>query len=139
MVYRLHDLSTFPFVVLKSDACVPGFSEQWGKEMTALVEAAKPFVVAFEPAAIKESAEDFKSRAQWFKHNRHGLGTACAGMVAVVPSDAEREEMQAALSKRSRGLGVTYLALASFDAAASASVVLLRQQSTSAVLMPTQI
>jgi uncharacterized protein with GYD domain len=127
MNYQLHDISRFPFVALRSDRCVPGFAVEWGQEMDALLAARTPFVVAFEPAAIAETPEDFRERAQWFKANRKQLGGNCAAMVAVVPSADQRQALAADLAKRSRGFDVRYVALESFAVAESQTPAFIAQ------------
>ncbi|MGG5288670.1 hypothetical protein [Pseudomonas shirazensis] len=121
MNYRMHDLSAFPFVALVSDRCVPGYAEQWGMEMDALLDSGKMFVVAYHQDTLNETAEDFRTRGIWFKKNRARLAGHCAAMVAIVPSEDQRQAFAVDMEKRSRGFGVRYCALESFDAARSAT------------------
>jgi hypothetical protein len=116
MPYQLHDVSRFPLVVLPSSRCVPGYAALWCAEMDSLIAAADPFVIAFEPAAFEETPDDYRARAVWFKTHRSQLPGRCAGMVAVVPSQAERAALEPDLAKRSKGFGVPYLAMESFAA-----------------------
>lgn len=127
MTYQLHDVSQFPFVALRSDRCAEGFAATWGLEMDALLAEHGSFVLAFEPAAISESPEDFRQRAQWFKHNRKQLRGHCAAMVVVVPSADERAALAEDLARRSRGFDVRYVALESFEAAAAATPALISE------------
>ena len=85
MDFYLHDVSEFPFVALRSERCPAGFAAQWGEEMNALLDTRRLFVVAFEPEALDETAEDFRARGIWFKKHRHLLAGRCAAMVAIVP------------------------------------------------------
>lgn len=121
MNYRLHDLSDFPFVALVSDRCTPGYAEQWGKEMDALLDKGELFVVAYHQETLAETPEDFRTRGIWFKKNRARLAGRCAAMVAIVPSAEQRQSFASDMEKRSRGFGVRYCALESFDAARSAT------------------
>jgi len=123
--YYLHDVSQFPFVALRSERCPPGFAEQWGIEMSALLDSGQLFVVAFEPQALDETPEDFRTRGIWFKKNRQLLPGRCAAMVAVVPDAAVRAENSLDMAKRSKGFEVLYTAMESFDAAAQATDILL--------------
>ena len=125
MDYYLHDVSQFPFVALRSERCPPGFAEQWGIEMSALLDSGRLFVVAFEPQALEETPEDFRTRGIWFKKNRQLLPGRCAAMVAVVPDAAVRAENSLDMAKRSKGFEVLYTAMESFDAAAQATDILL--------------
>ena len=115
MNYQLHDLSAFPFVALISDRCTPGYAEQWGKEMDALLDNNELFVVAYHQDTLNETAEDFRTRGIWFKKNRTRLAGRCAAMVAIVPSQEQRQTFAQDMEKRSRGFGVRYCALPSFD------------------------
>jgi hypothetical protein len=117
MDFYLHDVSDFPFVALLSDRCPPGYAEQWGREMDALLESNRMFVVAFEPEALNETAEDFRSRGIWFKKHRHLLPGRCAAMIAIVPAADERLANADDMAKRSRGFEVLYTAMESFEAA----------------------
>jgi len=121
MDYYLHDVSEFPFVALRSDRCPPGYAEQWNREMDALLESRRLFVVAFEPAALNETAEDFRTRGIWFKKNRLLLPGRVAAMIGVVPSAEERDAHALDMEKRSRGFGVRYCAMASFEHARQAT------------------
>lgn len=125
MDFYLHDVSQFPFVALRSDRCPPGFAEQWGIEMSALLDSGRLFVVAFEPEALNETPEDFRTRGIWFKKNRQLLPGRCAAMIAVVPDADVRAQNAADMAKRSRGFDVLYAAMESFDAAAQATDTLL--------------
>lgn len=117
MEFYLHDVSKFPFVALRSEDCPPGYAEQWGKEMDALLDSNRVFVVAFEPAALNETNEDFRTRGIWFKKCRHLLRGRCAAMIAIVPSAEDRAANENDMAKRSRGFDVLYTAMASFEAA----------------------
>jgi hypothetical protein len=121
MDFYLHDVSEFPFVSLISERCPPGYAEQWNREMDALLESGRLFVVAFEPAALNETAEDFRTRGIWFKKNRLLLPGRVAAMVGIVHSASEREAHAQDMEKRSRGFGVRYCAVASFDHAHQAT------------------
>ncbi|MGY2314105.1 hypothetical protein ACW9I6_05430 [Pseudomonas sp. SDO5522_S412] len=125
MDFYLHDVSEFPFVALRSDRCPPGYAEQWGKEMDALLDSNRVFVVAFEPEALNETSEDFRTRGIWFKKHRHLLPGRCAAMVAIVPSSEERAANADDMAKRSRGFEVLYTAMASFEAAEQATAELI--------------
>lgn len=63
MDYQLHDISHWPHVELRDAACQPGYGVAWNAEMTALTASDGPFTVAFDPAGIEETPEDFKQRA----------------------------------------------------------------------------
>ena len=117
MDFYLHDVSDFPFVALRSDRCPPGFAAQWGEEMNALLDTHQLFVVAFEPHALNETPEDFRTRGIWFKKNRHLLAGRCAAMVAIVTDAKVREDNAQDMAKRSRGFDVLYTAMASFELA----------------------
>jgi hypothetical protein len=123
--FFLHDVSQFPFVALKSERCPPGFAEQWGIEMSALLDSNRLFVVAFEPGALNETAEDFRTRGIWFKKNRQLLPGRCAAMIAVVPDEQVRKDNAVDMAKRSKGFEVLYAAMESFQAAAQATDTLL--------------
>lgn len=125
MDFYLHDVSEFPFVSLISDRCPPGYAEQWNREMDALLESNRLFVVAFEPAALDETPEDFRTRGIWFKKNRLLLPGRVAAMVGIVPSAEERQAHAVDMEKRSRGFGVRYCAMAGFDAARQATAHLI--------------
>lgn len=125
MDFYLHDVSQFPFVALRSERCPPGFAEQWGLEMSALLESGRLFVVAFEPEALDETPEDFRTRGIWFKKNRQLLPGRCAAMIAVVPDAEVRAANASDMAKRSKGFEVLYAAMESFDAAAQATDGLL--------------
>ncbi|WP_277963385.1 hypothetical protein [Pseudomonas sp. RIT-To-2] len=117
MDFYLHDVSEFPFVSLISERCPPGYAEQWNREMDALLESGRLFVVAFEPEALNETPEDFRTRGIWFKKNRLLLAGRVAAMVGIVPSAEERDAHAQDMEKRSRGFGVRYCAMASFEQA----------------------
>ncbi|MFK3971407.1 hypothetical protein ACI2KS_11840 [Pseudomonas sp. NPDC087358] len=121
MDFYLHDVSSFPFVALRSDHCPPGYAEQWGLEMDALLESNRMFVVAFEPDALNETAQDFRTRGIWFKNHRQLLPGRCAAMIAIVASAPERAANAEDMAKRSRGFEVLYTAMESFEAAAQAT------------------
>ena len=129
MDFYLHDVSGFPFVALQSGRCLPGYAEQWGREMDALLVSNRMFVVAFEPEALNETAEDFRTRGIWFKKHRHLLAGRCAAMIAIVPSAEERAASAAEMAKRSRGFDVVYTAMDSFESArqAAAELVSMKQ------------
>lgn len=121
MEFYLHDVSGFPYVSLISERCPPGYAEQWNREMDALLESGRLFVVAFEPAALNETAEDFRTRGIWFKKNRLLLPGRVAAMVGIVPSAEERLAHAVDMEKRSRGFGVRYCAMPNFEAARHAT------------------
>lgn len=121
MDFYLHDVSQFPFVALRADRCPSGFAERWGIEMSALLESGRLFVVAFEPEALEETAEDFRTRGIWFKKHRQLLPGRCAAMIAIVPDAEVRAENAEDMAKRSRGFEVLYTAMESFEAAAEAT------------------
>ncbi|MGF0237945.1 hypothetical protein ACQR3P_03505 [Rhodococcus sp. IEGM1300] len=125
MGFYLHDVSEFPFVALRSDHCLPGYAEQWGKEMDALLDSNRLFVVAFEPGTLNETDEDFRTRGIWFKKHRHLLPGRCAAMIAIVPSAEERAANADDMAKRSRGFNVLYTAMASFEAAEQVTAELI--------------
>ncbi|MDE1164446.1 MAG: hypothetical protein PW845_03440 [Pseudomonas sp.] len=125
MDYYLHDVSDFPFVALISARCPPGYAELWNREMDALLDSGRLFVVAFEPDALNETAEDFRTRGVWFKKKRALLAGRCAAMVAVVPSAEVRAAHFDDMAKRSRGFGVRYCAVESFEAASQATAQLI--------------
>lgn len=126
MKLQLHDVSAFPFVELISAACKPGFAAQWCAEMDELVANNQLFVVAFDPHAIDETAEDFRTRGIWFKRNRAQLPGRCAAMLAILASAEERASSTAEMEKRSRGFGVVYRGMASFAAAKEAAPEFIR-------------
>lgn len=117
MDFYLHDVSDFPFVALRSDRCPPGFAAQWGSEMNALLDSGRMFVVAFEPEALSETPEDFRTRGVWFKKNRHLLAGRCAAMIAIVPDAQVRADNATDMAKRSRGFDVLYCAMATVEEA----------------------
>lgn len=127
MDFHLHDVSDFPFVALVSDHCAAGYAEQWGLEMDALLARNCMFVVAFEPDALNETAEDFRTRGIWFKKHRHLLPGRCAAMIAIVPSAQQRADHADDMAKRSRGFEVLYTAMESFETAAQATDHLIAQ------------
>ena len=75
-------------------------------EMDGLLVSGKIFIVTYHQDTLNETAEDFRTRGIWFRKNRARLAGRCAAMVAIVPSEDQRQAFAVDMEKQSRGLGV---------------------------------
>jgi hypothetical protein len=103
--FVLHDMSDFPIVRSRNDAIVPGYAQQWAREMDALLAADVPFAIVGEGMA-EEQQEDRKVRAVWLKKNRSRLATLCRAVVAIEPDTVKCMALKAQAVIATKAFGV---------------------------------
>ncbi|NWB99108.1 hypothetical protein HX882_24760 [Pseudomonas gingeri] len=105
--FTVYDIQTFPLVIACNEAIVPGYAEQWERELDALVAQPQPFVIIFpEGRPEAESHEDRKRRMAWFKANRQRLGSVCRALISIESDAREREQAQARAQDLAKVFGV---------------------------------
>jgi hypothetical protein len=104
--FVLHDMSDFPIVRSRNDAIVPGYAQQWAREMDALLAADVPFVIVFGEGMADEQQEDRKVRAVWLKKNRSRLATLCRAVVAIEPDTVKCMALKAQAVIATKAFGV---------------------------------
>lgn len=95
--FKLHDVSRFPLVVLHGRDLPAGYGPTWARELEALIDQDRPFVMIFPNSAENEAHDDQKLRTIWLKANKERLAARCRGIFGVEPNKAVR------LLKRAQG------------------------------------
>ena len=100
----LLDQSRFPIVEVDIPRRTARGADVFLAEMSALIEAGRPFVMVGVGSPGSEAPDDVAKRGTWYREHAEVLAQLCKGMVAVIPDDAEREE----LAERTAGLASAY-------------------------------
>ncbi|CAH2791250.1 MAG: hypothetical protein CBARDMAM_2853 [uncultured Caballeronia sp.] len=106
--FRIHNVSAFPYVVFDGLAMTPSYASEWAKEMDALVEFGKPFVVVYERMHAGEDHEDRKLRGKWLKLNEHALSLCCKAVISIEPDEARREEIRVIAATAVKAFGIPH-------------------------------
>jgi hypothetical protein len=116
-LFSVHDISRFPFCVVRNHAVVPGYSHQWDKEITALMNQPQPFVLVYLSTVIEESHEDRRHRGIWLKQNKEPIARVCKSLISVEPDAVRREEIRLQGQIAVKAFGIPHAAVASLDEA----------------------
>jgi len=122
--FPLHDISRFPLVLAKGDTS-PGYALQWEREMQALVDHGKPFVLIHPHARAEEAHEDRKRRGLWLKQNKQALSICCKAVISIEPDDDRRAALAAQSAMAERAFGISMRMAASMEQACADGLALL--------------
>lgn len=119
--FRIHDVSAWPIVMLRSGAQAPGYAAQWVYEMDALLACNQPFVMLHGVQGKDEVHEDRRVRAVWLKENQSALAAQCRVLVHVEPDPERRRAVRAQAAIAVQAFKVPMEVVASFEEALAAA------------------
>lgn len=93
--FTLHCIDRFPLVIFQPELVQRCDASVWIREMEALIDRRKPFIVISPPSFHKESCEDFHLRRKWVMRHRLLLATYCRAFVSIEPNVKRKDEMSA--------------------------------------------
>ncbi|NIF29094.1 hypothetical protein F3J44_22255 [Pantoea sp. Tr-811] len=88
--FQVHDIRTFPLCLIEPEAVVPGYSQQWARELDALMARGEAFVLIYREPGDDEPHEDRKLRTQWLKQHKVAFAGLCRGIISVLEDAARR-------------------------------------------------
>ncbi len=107
-----HDIAHFP-VVLAPAAAAAGYAAQWAREMEALLDHGKAFVLVHLGTRGEESHDDRKQRGLWLKRRKAELGAVCRAVISVEPDTDRRAELATQSLLAQKAFGIPMLVAAS--------------------------
>lgn len=92
--FLILDVSGFPVVrTVIDERTAAGGNAVWMAEMDRLLDAAVPFVLISSRRHDRESVEEARDRASWYRDRRDRLGAVCRGMIHIEPDPGRRAAM----------------------------------------------
>jgi len=113
--FKIHDIRDFPVCIIEPDVVVPGYSQQWQREIDALVNRGESFVLIYREPGDDEPHEDRKARAQWLKHNKGRFAGLCLGIISVLADAPRRAHFDAMGKMGEQAFGVRYRTAATLE------------------------
>lgn len=93
--FTLHCIDRFPLVIFQPELVQRCDASVWIREMEALIDRRKPFIVISPSSFHKESCEYFHLRRKWVMRHRLLLATYCRAFVSIEPNVKRKDEMSA--------------------------------------------
>ncbi len=115
--FKIHAIHDFPVCVIEPEVVVPGYSQQWQREIDALVTRGEPFVLIYREPGDDEPHEDRKARAQWLKQNKGRFADLCPGIISVLADAGRRAHFDGMGKMGEQAFGVRYRTAATLEEA----------------------